>query len=61
MFGPVKDALDRRQFSDDNELKQNFRDVLLSGGENFVTLVYSIFNSFGKSVLKMKDFVKKAL
>jgi hypothetical protein len=55
------DALCGRHFADDNELKQNFHDVMCSKVKagNFTTLVYSILLSVGKSMLKIRDFVEK--
>jgi hypothetical protein len=38
-FGPVKDALHRRHFADNNELKQSFREVLRSRGTEFYNTV----------------------
>jgi hypothetical protein len=53
MFGPVSDALRGHHFADDNELKQSFRDVLLSRGREFHNTGIQRLTQHWQSVLKM--------
>jgi hypothetical protein len=59
-LGPVKGALDWRQFSDDNELKQCFRDVLRSlGSEFYNTGIHRLTERRRKYGENDNDFVGK--
>jgi histone-lysine N-methyltransferase SETMAR len=60
LFGPVKDALCGCYFTDDNELKQSFRDVLQSRGREFYNIgVQRLTQRWQKCVETDGDFVEK--
>jgi hypothetical protein len=54
LFGPVKYAVRRRYFADDNELKQSFHDALRSRGREFYILL-----DVCKSVLQITETLWK--